>query len=61
MKRPIYGVTVGTPISPNKLAERITPADMEAIAILVETGIVDPVSDSDGAIYTDNNGTIYVL
>lgn len=35
--------------------------DDETVSLLTETGIIDPVTDSTGAIYTDNNGTIFVL
>lgn len=35
--------------------------DDETLVLLTETCIVDPVTDSTGAIYTDNNGTIFVL
>lgn len=35
--------------------------DEETLDLLMEAGIVDPVTDSTGAIYTDNNGTIFVL
>lgn len=33
----------------------------EALEALVETGIVEPAADENGAIYTDEDGTIYSL
>lgn len=36
-------------------------SDSEIIEMMVEEGIVDPVSNGDNVAYADNNGKIYVL
>lgn len=33
----------------------------EAIALSLELGLVDPVVNENGAIFTDENGAIYTL
>ena len=35
--------------------------DVDALLLMYETGIIEPVSDNTGAIYTNNNGLIYIL
>jgi hypothetical protein len=37
------------------------PDEEDALASLVEVGFIEPVSDADGSIYTDENGNIYTL
>lgn len=39
----------------------IEPTDDDALEVLAETGIIDPVSDADGALYTDADETIFSL
>lgn len=34
---------------------------LDAIETLSELGIIDPATDSDGAIFTDENGNIFSL
>lgn len=36
-------------------------SDSEIIDMMVEEGIVDPVTNADNVLYADNNGKIYVL
>lgn len=66
----IIGVTVGTTLpKPNFKQTDPTKGDYiknklnmdDAIALAVETGLVDLVTASDGSIYTDINGVIYSL
>lgn len=38
-----------------------TPTDEEMVELLMDTDIVDPAANSAGAIYTDNNGKVYIL
>lgn len=40
-------------------SEYVTDAD--ALLLMYETGIIEPVSDNADAVYTDNNGLIYIL
>lgn len=35
--------------------------DEELLELLIESGITDPVVNSAGALYTDNNGKVYIL
>lgn len=35
--------------------------DVQALEILMQTGIVDPAADDTGALYTDETGAIYTL
>lgn len=37
------------------------PDEMDALEIVAEMGLVDPVSAEDGSIYTDENGVLYTL
>lgn len=36
-------------------------SEKELIDLLSEMDVVTPVSNSEGAMYTDNNGKIYIL
>lgn len=36
-------------------------AVIDALFLMYETGIIEPVSDNAGVIYTDNNGLVYIL
>lgn len=36
-------------------------SEKELIQLLSEMGVVTPVSNSEGAMYTNNNGKIYIL
>ena len=43
---------------------RINPLSVnsdDAIDLVAELGIVTPISDEDGSIYTDETGVIYIL
>lgn len=40
-------------------ADKMSPFD--ALVLLTETGIVDPVTDADGSVFVDDTGTVYVL
>lgn len=42
-----------------RLSEQMTEDD--ALELLAETGIIDPITNENGAIFTDENGAIYVL
>lgn len=35
--------------------------DGDAVELLAELGFVEPLAANDGAIYTDNDGNVYVL
>lgn len=35
------------------------PDKDDALELLVETGLIEPIVDENGAIYTDENGNIY--
>ena len=35
--------------------------DIDAIKLSAEMGFISPISDEDGALYTDENGSIYIL
>lgn len=35
--------------------------DEDAVELVVELGLVDPVAAEDGSIYTDENGVMYSL
>ena len=35
--------------------------DIDAIELSAEMGFISPVSDEAGALYTDENGSIYIL
>ena len=35
--------------------------EIDAIEIVVETGLVSPITSEDGSIYTDENGVLYSL
>lgn len=35
--------------------------DIDAIKLSTEMGFISPVSDEDGALYTDEKGDVYVL
>ena len=37
------------------------PDEIDALEIVAEMGLVDPVSAEDGSIYTDENGVLYTL
>lgn len=37
------------------------PTSDDALEILYDTGIIDPVTDSDGAVLTDADGSIFTL
>lgn len=37
------------------------PTEEETVELLVEMGVVDPISNENGAVYTDANNKIYVL
>ena len=37
------------------------PDKNDALALVVETGLVSPVAASDGSIYTDENGVLFTL
>lgn len=39
----------------------LAPTDEELLELLVETGIIDPITNNTGAIFVDNNNKIYVL
>lgn len=48
----------------SELATKIDRSEIEeedAVNIAAEMGLVSPVADEDGAIYTDENGDIYTL
>lgn len=45
----------------NGNVEISTLTDESALALVVETGLVDPVTDENGKIFTDKNGKIFVL
>ena len=38
-----------------------TSTDDDVFVLLVETGLVTPLTDSNGAIYTDNEGRLFTL
>lgn len=42
-----------------RLSEQMTEDD--ALELLAETGIIDPITNENGAVFTDENGAIYVL
>lgn len=37
------------------------PNENDALALLAETGFIDPVAAADGSVFTDDKGTIYTL
>lgn len=37
------------------------PNEDDALILIAEMGLIDPISDEDGAIYTDENNLIYTL
>lgn len=37
------------------------PNENDALALLAETGFIDPVSAADGSVFTDSNGVLYTL
>ena len=37
------------------------PDENDALAILAETGFIDPVTAADGSVFTDSNGALYSL
>lgn len=45
---------------PKALQENEATAD-DAIDLLAETGMIEPISDADGALLTDSIGNIYIL
>lgn len=45
---------------PKALRDNEATAD-DALDMLAESGIIEPVSDADGRLLTDNVGNIYVL
>jgi hypothetical protein len=69
----IIGVTVGTPLSPDGIRKKLNPVtqqDLEAameevqrdiILMLAKTEMLNPIADENNALYTDENGAIYLL
>lgn len=37
------------------------PDEMDALELVTEMNLVEPVADKDGSIFTDENGAIYTL
>lgn len=37
------------------------PNENDALALLAETGFIDPVAAADGSVFTDSNGVLYTL
>lgn len=37
------------------------PNEDDALALLAETGIIDPITAADGSVFTDSNGALYSL
>ena len=37
------------------------PNENDALALLAETGFIDPVAAADGSVFTDSEGNIYSL
>lgn len=48
----------------SELATKIDRSEIEeidAIEIVVETGLISPIAAEDGSVYTDENGVLYSL
>lgn len=37
------------------------PNEADAVELLAELGVAEPIADSDGAVFIEDTGTIYVL
>ena len=37
------------------------PDEEDALAVLMETGFITPVANTDGSVFTDGNGALYSL
>ena len=37
------------------------PNEDDALALLAETGFIEPVAAADGSVFTDSNGVLYTL
>ena len=46
-------------LSPGNNNTNLSDSEL-AVSDLMETGLIDPPTDSDGAVYTDNNDTVYI-
>lgn len=48
----------------SELATKIDRSEIEdtdAIELVVETGLVSPIANDDGSVFTDENGDLYTL
>lgn len=45
----------------NEIGSTITVSPDDAIDALAETDTIQPTADAQGAVYTDNDGKIFVL
>jgi hypothetical protein len=73
VSRKIIGVTVGTPLGIPAIKEKLNPVtqqDLDSamgevqrdiILMLAKTEMLNPIADENNALYTDENGAIYLL
>lgn len=40
---------------------RNKPDEDDALAIIVEMGLIEPIVAADGSVFTDSNGALYAL
>ena len=43
------------------IINRKTELNIDIVDMMAEEGIIDPVSNSENVLYTDNDGKVYVL